>query len=760
VKQAVLTVAIFAQSALGWQEPPKVGEWKNYTDMKNVTAVAVSGETVWAATSGGVFLREFAAATMKTYTNSEGLSTNDATAITTDGAGTVWIGFRDGSVDVLSAGTSFFRTIGDIKESNRVQKRIRKFLIEGDSLFIATDFGLSVYRLSRSEFGDTYANFGFAGQSGVNDLLVWNNELWVATDLGLARAPRFATNLSAPTSWTRYQSAEGLPGPVTNSLIVFDDTLLVGTSGGAAYFDGTVFQPLASLGGRQNVRIVPGSGEFFTVSNLAGGITLQRSADVVGAAAVVAIENGVTATDFAVSLSGIPWIATNSRGITTWNGTAWISTSPNGPQSNLFSSLVVDRTGVLWCASGISGQGRGFYRFDPRLPDSTKWKNYSLADFPVMGSNDYYKAGIGAAGTVWISSWGEGVVEVVGDTIRRKLDAGSVPSLASSVPSGPPFEVVGSVAEDPNGRPWFVNRTASNGNYLAQLTNDSTFVYYTNIVSPGQGLFTAMVIDGNGTKWLANAEPFNKPASGLFYFNEDNRVSGTTSTGGWGLMTTADGLPNNTVLSLAVDARGNVCVGTDLGLLIISEPLFPKQRKFTSFPLREQTIQAIAVDAVDNKWVGTKEGVFVMNTDATQILQQYSVSNTGGRLVDNDVRSLAIDQRQGIVYVGTEKGLSSLAIAPVAVSRSLTDLGIGPNPFVIPSERQMEIRNLASETVIKILSVDGSLVSQFSAQGGGRAFWNGRDREGNLVASGVYFVIAFVESGDEVAAGKVAVIRK
>jgi hypothetical protein len=194
--------------------------------------------------------------------------------------------------------------------------------------------------------------------------------------------------------------------------------------------------------------------------------------------------------------------------------------------------------------------------------------------------------------------------------------------------------------------------------------------------------------------------------------------------------------------------------------MIISDPLFPKQRRFSSFPLREQSVQAIAVDALNNKWVGTKEGVFVMNADATQILQQYTMANTGGRLVENDVRSIAIDQERGIAYFGTERGLSSLAIQTVQTRRAFSELEIGPNPYLVPSPVPLMIRNLVDETIIKILRVDGALVKEFRAQGGGRAFWDGRDARGELVGSGVYFVIASAHNGEEVAKAKVAVVRQ
>ena len=61
---------------------------------------------------------------------------------------------------------------------------------------------------------------------------------------------------------------------------------------------------------------------------------------------------------------------------------------------------------------------------------------------------------------------------------------------------------------------------------------------------------------------------------------------------------------------------------------------------------------------------------------------------------------------------------------------------------------------------IKVISTDGKLVSEFAAQGGGRAFWDGHDKNGQIVPSGIYFIVAFAENGNQTTAAKVAVIRR
>lgn len=735
------------------------GVWQNFTAMENVRAAARDGAVIWAGTTGGVFTVEIPSRTIRRFTAAEGLSTNDITAIDVIGS-TVWIGAADGSVDLRENDGTMSR-IADIREAPRPQKRVRTFEGAGDTVFIGTDFGVSVYRRSAGQFGDTYASLGFPAAAGVNDVLVTNGEIWLATDRGVARAPRFAPNLTDPAAWQRFENVTGTAGLSVRAITVLRDTIIAATQGGAAFFTGTAFQPMTSLAGRNVADLAVADNALYALWNDPGGYTVQVLTGPTAPAQTVGSASGGSGTVFAEENGGgVPWVGTAFQGMAVWAGSAWEFAAPNGPASSAFTGLAVDREGVLWSASGISGSGRGFSRYDPRRPEGSRWKKFTTTDYPVMASNDYYAVGIGSGSSVWVSSWGQGVVEVAGDTIRRRLHTESIPSFSSSDNSDTTYAVMNGVAADAAGGTWFVNWGARNRNFLARISGDTSIEYFTHPIT-GQGYFTSVAIDGYGTKWLAGALPYHALRTlSLFYFNETIIVPGTAGTGGWGALTLSDGLPDDVVFSVAVDREGSVCVGTEHGLLIIYDPLYPRERNFASFPLREQAVQAIAVDAINNKWVGTKEGLFVMNPDATRILQQYTVSSTNGRLADNDIRALAIDQARGVVYIGTERGLSSLSIEPVEPSAAFTTLDVGPNPFFLPSSGSLEIRNLVPESTVKILRIDGGLVTEFRAQGGGRARWDGRDGDGTYVSSGVYFVVAHAKDGEEVATAKVAVIRR
>ena len=739
----------------------QTGQWKNYTDMKAVRSIDASHGRLFAASGGGMFAFDEGAGLYTRWTNSENLSANDLTALSIDPNGRLWIGSSTGSIDVYDPAAESWRAILDIQNSSRPQKTIRSFFVTGDSVLVTSDFGVSVFLVSRWEFRDTYADFGFANQPAVVKALVYRNQVCVATDQGVAIASLASPNLSAPTSWTLYASAQGLTSPSVSSLMVFHDTLVAGTANGMYAFAGAQFQQIASSAGKAIVDIKALPNSLVFVWNGSNRFTVEGANQVNGLSQVISFKDSLQASSLAVDGSPTLYlVGTTTQGVAQWDGTQWKLRIPNGPQSNQFISMCVDGAGIMWGSSGISGAGRGFYRFDPSQPDDQKWKNFTYAKYPQMGFDDYYKSSVGAGKSVWISTWGRGVLEMRSDTIRRVLTTTTVPSFVTSVAQDPSYAVIGGAAVDQQGDTWFVNRSAVNGNILAKLVSDSVLQYVQCLAIPSDGIFTGIVIDQNGTKWMANSEPYLRVSSGLFYYNEDLSVSGTANTGGWGNMTATNGLPNGTVLSVAVDLENNVWVGTDLGVTIITNPQNPLGSTLPSFPLREQSIQTIAVDALNNKWVGTKEGIFVVNADGTQLLNQYNVLNTNGKLVDNDVRSIAIDQRRGVVYIGTEKGLSSLQIAAVQTLRSFGTLELGPNPYTLPNLQPMSINNLVANSTVKILTVSGALVSEFSAQGGGRAFWDGRDRNGALVPTGVYFVVAYADNGNQVAKGKIAVVRK
>ena len=177
------------------------------------------------------------------------------------------------------------------------------------------------------------------------------------------------------------------------------------------------------------------------------------------------------------------------------------------------------------------------------------------------------------------------------------------------------------------------------------------------------------------------------------------------------------------------------------------------------FVLRQQSVNAIAVDPLNQKWVGTNEGLLLVNSDGSRLLASFTAQNSA--LLSNQIRSIAIDADKGIVYVGTDEGLTSFETPYIKPVESYEELFIYPNPFYVNSGTNLlTIDGLVQDTDIKILSISGALIAEFSSPGGRTAYWDGKDDSGDFVSTGVYIIVAYDSEGNDVITGKVAVLRE
>ena len=230
----------------------EIGTWHNFTSMSEVRGVIRSGTTYWAATSGGLFQWNPSSNSYILVTSAEGLRNIDLTAIAIDSAGRIWTGTSTGILHVYDPLTGSVRTILDIANANQTNKRINALTVVGDTVLINTEFGLSIFRISRFEFGDTYSRFGSESSQtriAVSASTVFDGKLWVCVSDGqlinrIAIASLSNPNLLPPESWTMY--VVGSPGNVPRTLNVFSGKLYAGTSAGLYVFDAGTWSPVAA----------------------------------------------------------------------------------------------------------------------------------------------------------------------------------------------------------------------------------------------------------------------------------------------------------------------------------------------------------------------------------------------------------------------------------------------------------------------------------------------------------------------------------
>jgi ligand-binding sensor domain-containing protein len=718
------------------------GQWRNYTAMLQVRDGVHAGDTMYIAASGGIFRSVNRGETIRTITTSEGLSAVDLTSVTIDANGNVYAGALGGMIDRYDPATDTWNAIRDITRTDFPTKDITVLRTRSDTLYVGTSFGVSIYSTSRREFNDSYIKFGgFPTQTGVTAITNNDTYLWVGTELGVARGRLNDPLLAAPDRWETFSAQ--LPSPIVNDIEFFGNRPYVATERGLAWFDGNQWHSVPSFTGQNVVSLTAGEVLYiatpFRVFTLDGNGAVTSYGDPLPGQISKLIFDGEYVNAL-VSNYGIAYL----------NG-SWQYIMPEGPLTNLLVDVAVADDGAVWVGTGaFSATARGVSRLIP--DESASWDNYPASIYPELRTNAYHKVFVASDGSVWGSAWGGGIsrFETDGTITNYSREDGLTGDQAD-----PNYVVTGRAGEDSFGNIWFTMRDAANRQPLARWSPEGEFAFLANRRNPNAIRLMDLLVDRYDTKWMISVDPSQR---GLFYYNELEEIG--TSVDGWGAVTTQHGIPSQTINVIVEDNRGEIWIGTDSGLAIITNPRDPQISVRDLFVLQDQFINSIAVDPLNRKWIGTKDGVFLLSPDGTQLLIQYSVENTGNRLLSDDVLSITFDGDRGIAYFGTERGISSLTTEAVAPRTSFDDLFVAPNPYLIPADYQLKIDGLVRNSSVKILSIDGRLVRDFSSPGGRVAYWDGRDATGRPVASGVYIIVGISEDGSEVGKGKVTVVRK
>jgi hypothetical protein len=722
--------------------------WQNYTALNNVSDISIIEDGFWSAASGGAFSYTNSNGQFKTLHKSDGLQGTTLTCVTPDNQGRIWFGSVQGIIDIYNSSEYSFDVILDIANSNQNNKRINDIASSGDTIIVSTDFGVSLININNFLFYDTFFKFGtFPSNTKVNSTLK-SGLFYVCTNAGIAIQKAGATNLSAPESWNVYSTAQGLPSNKTLKAAIYQNSVIVGTDRGFSQFINNSWTDFIS-------ELVNKSISDFQVEGDSIFILSENEIYLYSNGALNLLYNSNT------TLSKLEYKAYYGFVCASSNGTLYLDDQlnasfllPNAPPVNQFPSMSVDASSKLWSASGKDATGVGFYTYD-----GNEWNFYNRSNTPELPANSVYYVYTNG-NTAYLGGWGFGFFVVDGN--YKKLFNGANTGM-QGIPTNPDYLVITGFDKDSRNNLWVLNYWAVDRKTLSMQTPDSTWYHYIIPASQGRTLLgnEILVIDPYDTKWYTCSDPSRL---GIFYFNENKSYDDLLDDQS-DFITTTDGLNTNDIRDIVVDKRGDVWVATSLGVNIITNTSgIPSSgsaglRISSVYTLRQQSVNAIAVDPLNQKWIGTNEGLLLVNSDGSRLLASFTAENSA--LLSNTIRSLAIDDDKGIVYVGTDEGLTSFETPYIKPLDSYQDLLVYPNPFRLNgNDNLLTIDGLVQDTNIKILTISGRLITEFSSPGGRTAYWDGRDDNGDLVSTGVYLIVAYQSESNEVITGKVAVLRE
>jgi len=743
----ILFLLLIVPTIISTTSAQQFTNWQNYTALKNVSDITIISDGFWSAASGGAF--QYSNTTNQFYTlhKSDGLEGNSLTTVTEDKFGRTWFGSIEGIIDIYNIDDNSFNVILDIYNSNQINKNINDLTSSGDTMIVSSDFGVSLINVNNFLFYDTFFKFGsFPSNTRVNSTLK-TGLFYVCTDAGIAIQKAGAVNLSAPESWNVYSTAQGLPSNKTLKAGVYQNSIIVCTDNGFSQFVNNTWNNFITELVNKNISDFQVNGDSILILS-ENNIYLYN--------------NGILNLLYSstVSLTKIEFKENYGILCASDNGSLYLNTqlagdflSPNAPPVNQFPSMSVDANSKLWSASGKDVTGVGYYTYK-----GDTWDFFNTANTPELPANSVYFAYTSGT-TAYLGGWGYGFLEVNGN--EKKL-FNSANTGMQGIPQNPNFLVITGFGKDSRSNLWVLNYWAVDNKTLSMQTSDSMYHF---IIPAAQGRTLQgnanLAIDPYDTKWFSCADPSRL---GVFYFNE-NKTYDDPSDDRSDFLTTSDGLNTNDISDVVVDKRGDVWVATSLGVNIITNTSGVPTSGSSGldirsvFVLRQQSVNAIAVDPLNQKWVGTNEGLLLVNSDGSRLLASFTAQNSA--LLSNQIRSIAIDADKGIVYVGTDEGLTSLETPYIKPVESYEELFIYPNPFYVNSGTNLlTIDGLVQDTDIKILSISGALIAEFSSPGGRTAYWDGKDDSGDFVSTGVYIIVAYDSEGNDVITGKVAVLRE
>ena len=332
------------------------------------------------------------------------------------------------------------------------------------------------------------------------------------------------------------------------------------------------------------------------------------------------------------------------------------------------------------------------------------------------------------------------------------------------------YVLINGLCFDNKGDLWILNSQASRENLL-RLSADGQMTSFSKpaLMKDGVGgsVLTSMVFDNRNNLWFCN-DHWGYPALFCYQPATDKLLSFTRFVNEDG--SSLDLVPH----SVTPLSNGDVWVTTTIGPLLLSRSAIdnPETAVFTQVkvPRNDGTnladyllsgidVTCMAIDGGGRKWFGTKaNGVYLISAD--NMTQVKHITSSNSLLLSDNILSIAINNTTGEVFFGTDKGLCSyMSDATTPSDQPSEDKTYAyPNPVKPGYTGPITIVGLSMNADVKIVTTNGVLVAA-GISNGGSFVWDGKDKSGKPVASGVYMVESADEDGNNGVVCKVAIVR-
>ena len=761
--------------------------WTGHFSYLNINKVVDADDKFYAASENALFSYDLQTNQLSTITTINGLSGElISTLHYSNEYQLLLIGYENGLIEVYTESDQEILKVVDIINKVTIpssQKKINHFNEFNSLVYIATDYGISVYDLEGLEFGDTYYIGDGGAQISVSQTAILNNEIFAAcsSSSGIKSASLSNSNL------TDFQLWNSLAGGGFKAITVFDTSLYAVNSANKIFeISGANFIPLfdypqdvAELNASNNSLLVTTNSKVYQYElgfNLTNVYSTTSEFD--------------TSFVAALKMDEVVYIGTTDYGVLKSNPLAssdYDEIHPIGPLKNEAFSLS-HGYGNLWVSYGdysiffnpSPNKSYGISNYVDENWVNTTYDSIQQTTARTVLNLNTISINPLSPNQVFISSFANGLLDFKKEESITLLDDSNSSLESLVLPGSPNFKSIrisGSTF-DRDGNLWVLNSKVDNAlKKLNPASSSWTSYDFSAIISDpiSEELgFSEVVIGPDQTKWIGSY------SKGLIGFNESGMMLKNISD------EDVANLPTSAIKSLALDKNNVLWIGTYRGLRVLyntsnffsedmvrTESIIILEEGLPKELLAQQFITDIKVDGSNNKWISTADaGVFYLSSSGQKTIYHFTKYNSP--LPSNAVNDMALDSDNGVVYFGTNRGLVAFKTGGSSTSSSLKDVYIYPNP-VRPgfnmTEDKIKIKNISENLNIKITDIEGNLVAEAQSNvnlrykgynleiDGGTAYWNGKNLANNTVASGVYVVLFSDFDTFETKVSKIMIIR-
>ena len=755
-------------------------EWNGHFSFNNSIDTSIGNGKIFTASENAIYIYSTSTDQLEEISTIDGLSGDFISNIYySSNFNKLVIGYENGLLQIIDFSSDSVLTIYDIIEKETIapnKKKINELTEFEGVIYIATDYGISLYDLNLLEFGDSLFIGDGGVQQEVNQTIISDNYLYAALpDFGGIKRVSLDLDIINYQNWDIFHSGD------FNFILNFNEGFIFTNESSVLLSQGNSYEEVISLSQTINDITINEGQIIITTENKI--FIYDSNFNLINSSINSSLFN--TFFNSSALYNDNIYIATSKKGllkINLNNIQQNYSILPVGPlYNNVFS--INSLYGNLWATFGDYTNTYNPYPLKRKGIShltNNSWSNISIDSIPEKAVNlNNISINPFNLDNVFISSYHGGLLEISGESLSLYDESNSsLESLATSDISYNSIRISSSVFDD-SGMLWLMNSRVDSPLKSYNLdTNQWSSYDFTQIIADGYNDelgFSDIVTDGNGTKWIGGLN------SGIIGFNENGgnpliKKLNDNDTGN---------LPSSYVKSLAIDNNNHLWIGTIKGLRVLyntsnffntnasTQQIVIEEDGIYKELLEQQVISDIKVDGSNNKWVGTiGSGIFYFSQNGQQTIYHFTKNNSP--LPSNNINDIALDFVNGLVFIATDKGLVSFDSGGSSTSSTLEDSYVYPNP-VRPSFNmdieKIKIAGITDDINIKITDISGNLVAEANSNvnsryngfnlevDGGVAYWNGKNLANRTVSSGVYIVMLSNRNTYETKVLKIMIIR-